>query len=130
LRPRVPRLMLATRACHRAALLSASSSTCRPLPSSCNLVARHFERRLSTHTSSSAISPSRRNLSTPTAPRRAQYSRFDEDPNRPPSHSTGIQRRDIIIYTLGAGSAIYYIFQCVIPIFNISSLVPRHLPLF
>jgi hypothetical protein len=119
---RYPRLMHATRACRRAAaLLSTSSLTCR-LPSSCSLVSRHLERilvlsrsppRLPTLTSDS-VSSSRRNLSTSTPPRRAQYSRFDDDPNHPPPHSRGFQKRDIIIYTLGAGSAVYYIFQCVI----------------
>ena len=119
-----PRLMHATRACRRAALLSASSLKCYPPPSSYSLAARHIERGLFLSrcpprlgppilTNRSAGSSSRRNLSTSTAPRRAQYSRFDDDPNRPPSQSTGFQTRDIIICTLGAGSVIYYIFQYV-----------------
>lgn len=116
--------MHATRTCSRAPLSALRS--CRP-SSSCNLAARHLERtffvsptryppRLPALTCDSVSFPSsRRDLSTfPTTPRRAQYSRFDDDPNRPPPHSAGIQRRDIIIYTVAAGSVIYYIAQCVI----------------
>ncbi|KAF8489552.1 peptidase family M48-domain-containing protein [Russula emetica] len=109
-------MMHAIRTCRRAPLSALRS--CRP-SSSCNLGARHLERTFflsptrypptPTCDSVSFLS-SRRNLSrSPTTPRRAQYSRFDDDPNRPPPHSAGIQRRDIIIYTLAAGSVIYYI---------------------
>lgn len=124
-------MMYAARTCRRAPL--SASRSCRPL-SSCNLAARHLERtffvsptryppRLPTLTYDSVSFPSsRRNLSiSPTKPRRAQYSRFDDDPNRPPPHSAGIQRRDIIIYTLTAGSVIYYIVQCVIYVLHLIS---------
>ena len=104
--------------------------SCRPSPA-CNPVARHIERTL--FVSPARYPPrlpklsrdsvfSRRNLSiSPTPPRRAQYSRFDDDPNRPPPKSAGIQRRDIIIYTLAAGSIIYYIVQCVIYVLHLIS---------
>lgn len=125
-------MMYAARTCRRAPLSALRS--CRP-PSSCNLAARHLERtffvsptrylpRLPTLTSydSVPVPSSRRNLSiSPTTPRRAQYSRFDDDPNRPPPHSAGIQRRDIIICTLVAGSVIYYIVQCVIYVSHLIS---------
>jgi hypothetical protein len=125
--------MHATRTCSRAPLSALRS--CRPF-SSCNLAARHLERtffvsptryhppRLPTLTCDSLSFPSlsRRNLSiSPTTPRRAQYSRFDDDPNRPPPHSAGIQRRDIIIYTIAAGSVIYYTVQCVIYVLHLIS---------
>jgi hypothetical protein len=106
------------RACRAAALRSSFTSR---LPSGSNLVSRHLERRLVLSRcpprlptlTNDFVSSSRRNLSTSTPPRRAQYSRFDDDPNRPPPQSLGFQKRDIIIYTLGAGSVVYYIFQCV-----------------
>ncbi|KAI9511952.1 peptidase family M48-domain-containing protein [Russula earlei] len=66
-----------------------------------NLV-RHFERK-------HLLLASHRNLSIST-PRRAQYSRFDDNPNRP-RPPTGLQKRDVIIYTLGVGSIVYYIFH-------------------
>ena len=113
--------MHATRACRRAAALRSTSSFTSHLSSGSNLVSRHLKRRLvPSHCpprpptlTSASVSSSRRNLSTSTPPRRAQYSRFDDDPDRPPPQSTGFQKRDIIIYTLGAGSAVYYIFQSV-----------------
>ena len=124
-------MMLATRTCSRASLSALRS--CRP-SSSYNLAARHLERtfflsptryppRLPTLTYDSFSLPSsRRDLSmSPTTPRRAQYSRFDDGPNRAPPHSAGIQRRDIIIYTVGAGSVIYFIFQCVIHVLHLIS---------
>ncbi len=123
----------------RASLVYTSSLRSSRLSSSCNLAARHLERslflsptryppRIPTLTRDSVPTlSSRRNLSIyPTPPHRAQYSRFDDDPNRPPPHSAGIQKRDIVIYTLVAGSVVYYIVQCVF-IFYISSLMPRHL---
>jgi hypothetical protein len=106
-----------------------ATRVCRTLSLSCRsppLAARHLEHRLfrlPTLTSNS----SRRNLSTSTTPRRAQYSRFDDDPNRPPPPSLEIQKRDIIIYTLGAGSIVYYIFQCVLCYTSLVSPVPLHL---
>ena len=137
LRPRVSIVMMyATRTCSRAPLSALRS--CRP-SSSCNLAARHLERtlfvsptryppRLPTPTFDPVSFPSsRRNLSiSPTPPRRAQYSRFDDDPNYPPPHSAGTQRRDIIIYTLAAGSVIYYFVQCVIYVLHLIShaLIP------
>ncbi|KAH9169804.1 hypothetical protein EDB89DRAFT_1908314 [Lactarius sanguifluus] len=47
-------------------------------------------------------------------PRRAQYSRFDDHPNhqdsnRPPPSFSAFQRRDVIIYSLGVGSVVYYL---------------------
>jgi hypothetical protein len=100
--------MHAARACRASGLAAASSLRCRP--TSYNLAHRSTRR---TPTTSSGSLPSRRNVSTST-PHRAQYTRFDDDPNRPPPPSAGLQRRDIIIYTLGAGSVIYYFAQCVI----------------
>jgi hypothetical protein len=125
-------MMYATRTCRRAPLSALRS--CRP-SSICDPAARHLERtffvsptryppRLPTPATCDSVSfpSSRRGLSiSPTTPRRAQYSRFDDDPNRPPPHSGGIQRRDIIIYTLVAGSVIYYIVQCVIYILHLIS---------
>jgi hypothetical protein len=118
----------ATRTCRRAPLPALRS--CRP-SSSCNLAARHIERTFFVSptryppglpTLTCSFPSSRRNLSIyPTTPRRAQYSRFDDDPNRPPPHSAGIQRRDIIIYTLAAGSVIYYFVQCVIYVLHLIS---------
>ena len=121
-------MMHATRTCRRAPLSALRS--CRP-SSSCNLAVRHLERTLfvsptryppklpGVSCDSVSFPLSRRNLSTsPTTRRRAQYSRFDDDPNRPPPHSAGIQRRDIIIYTVAGGSVIYYIVQCVIYVFS------------
>jgi len=118
---------------HAIQLHARSLRSCR-LPSSCHLAARHLERtlflsptrytpRLPTLTRDSVSLPSsRRNLSIyPTPPRQAQYSRFDDDPNRPPPHAAGIQKRDIIIYTLAAGSVIYYIVQCVIYVLHLIS---------
>ena len=130
-------MMHATRICTRAPLSALRS--CRP-SSSCNPAARHLQRtflvsptrynpRLPTLTCDSVSLPSsRRNLSiSPTTPRRAQYSRFDDDPNRTPPHSAGIQRRDIIIYTLVAGSVIYYIVQCVIYVSHLIDLISHPL---
>ena len=125
--------MYATRTWRRAPLSALRS--CRP-SSTCNLAARHLELQRTFFVSSTRYPPrlptltydsvsfpsSRRNLSiSPTAPRRAQYSRFDDDPNRPPPQSGGIQGRDIIIYTLVAGSVTYYIVQCVIYVLHLIS---------
>ncbi|KAI0246822.1 peptidase family M48-domain-containing protein [Lactifluus subvellereus] len=101
--------MHAIRACR--AFLTAGSLTCRP---SCSRALRHLESRVPSRfpSRSSVFPPSSRSLSIST-PRRAQYSRFDDDPNRPPPSSagSGFQTRDIVIYTLGAGSIVYYIYH-------------------
>ncbi|KAF8259043.1 hypothetical protein EI94DRAFT_1752577 [Lactarius quietus] len=105
--------MLATRACRALPILQVAvrSSKCRQ---SLSTSIRHLESRVQTrslprHTVS--LSPYR-NLSI-SVPRRAQYSRFDDhssqDPNRPPPPPfSGLQRRDVIIYTIGFGSVVYY----------------------
>ncbi|KAH9981802.1 peptidase family M48-domain-containing protein [Russula compacta] len=97
--------MHGARAC-RPPLLVASSW--RRLPTASNLVERRLLSRFLPR--ASVYSPSHRNLSTST-PCKAQYSRFEDDPNRPPPPSAGFQRRDVIIYTLGAGSIAYYFFH-------------------
>src|ERR1700691_2869899 len=117
--------MFAARTCRALPpFLAASTSGCRPSPST---LIRHLE--------CSSRSPPRRiaapwsphrNIST-SAVRRAQYSRFDDhpnqDPNRPPPSFSGFQRRDVIIYTLGVGSVVYYLLQCVIVLpFHLTSL--------
>jgi len=107
--------MYITRACRALALLRQGPAV-SPLRCLSSSSARHFEWR---HLSSrppprppNVSLRSHRNLSASTC-RRAQYSRFDDHPNgaRPTAE---LQRRDVIIYTLGAGSIVYYIFQCVI----------------
>ncbi|KAH8986768.1 peptidase family M48-domain-containing protein [Lactarius hatsudake] len=92
--------------------LSASSSRYRPTPSA---LIRHLESRVQTRLPPRRTVPlsPHRNISI-SAARRAQYSRFDDhpshqDPNRPPPSFSGFQRRDVIIYTLGVGSVVYYL---------------------
>lgn len=101
--------MQAARACRRAPLLAAASaSSLRCHPTSHNL-ARQLTRGPLLVSSSSF--PSHRNVSTSTPLRAAQYTRFEDDPNRPPPPFRRFQTRDVIIYTLGAGSIIYYFIQ-------------------
>ncbi|KAN0137529.1 peptidase family M48 domain containing protein [Lactarius tabidus] len=102
--------MFATRTCRALPFLAARSSRCRPS------LLHHLESRVQT------CSPPRRivsllphrNLSA-SAASRAQYSRFDDHPNQDPNHQSsplaGLQRRDVIIYTIGIGSVIYYLFH-------------------
>ena len=92
--------MHATRACRRAPLF-ATAGFLRCRPTSHNFVHRSTRSPLSSH----------RNVSTSTPLRAAQYTRFEDDPNRPPPPFRGFQTRDVIIYTLGAGSIIYYFIQ-------------------
>lgn len=116
--------MHATRACRRASLpvlAAAASSSFRSRPTSYNLI-HHLARRSPPGPSGPFSHPSHRNLSI-SAPRRAQYTRFDDGPSRPPPPSAGFQNRDIIIYTLGAGSIVYYFFQCVITYILVSRLL-------
>ncbi|KAI9433225.1 hypothetical protein H4582DRAFT_1989770 [Lactarius indigo] len=94
--------------------LAASSSRCRPTLSPLVLHG-HLESRVQTRFPPRFISPlsPHRNISI-SAARRAQYSRFDDhsnhqDPNPPPPSFSGLQRRDVIIYTLGVGSVAYYL---------------------
>jgi hypothetical protein len=103
--------MHAIRACR--AFLTAGSLTCQR---SCSHPLRHLERRIPSRFPSrnSVFSPSYRNLSIST-PRRAQYSRFDNYPSRPPPSSagSGFQTRDIVIQTVAGGFIAYVVFQCV-----------------
>ena len=113
----------------RAPFFASALRSCRPSPAY-SPAARHIERtlfvsparyppRLPKQTRDSVSS--RRNLSiSPTPPRRAQYSRFDDDPNRPRPQFAGI-RRDVIIYTLATGSVTYIIVQCVIYVLHLIS---------
>ena len=108
--------MLATRTCRALPFLAARSSRCRPFQST---LIHHLESRLQTRSPPRHIVPSfpHRNLSI-SAPLRAQYSRFDDHPNQdanrpPPPSFSALQRRDVIIYTIGIGSVVYYLFQCV-----------------
>ncbi|KAI9456016.1 hypothetical protein BJY52DRAFT_1277558 [Lactarius psammicola] len=103
--------MFATRTCRTLPFLAANSSRCRASPSA---LIRHLESRAQTRSPPRRIvslSP-HRNISI-SAARRAQYSRFDDHPkpgpNSPPPLFSGLQRRDVIIYTLGVGSVVYYL---------------------
>lgn len=118
--------MLATRTCRTLPFLAASSLRCRPSPTT---LIRHLESRAQTRSPprriAAPLSP-HRNISI-SAARRAQYSRFDDhpnqDPNSPPPSFSRLQRRDVIIYTLGVGSVVYYLLQCVIVfLFHLTSL--------
>jgi hypothetical protein len=97
---------------------------CRPF-----LTARSFRRRppsdpLLLHLESRILSrlPSRCSVNLPSyrnfsrsSTRRVQYSRFDDDPNRPSqfSESSRLKTRDVVIYTVATGAIVYYFVQCV-----------------
>ena len=118
--------MFATRTCRALPFLAASSLRCRPSPST---LIHHLKSGVRTRSLPRQIaspwSP-HRNISISSACR-AQYSRFDDHPNQDPNHPpplfSGLQRRDVIIYTLGIGSVVYYFLQCVIVLHSHSTFL-------
>ena len=97
--------------------LATKSLKCQPSPST---LIRHFDSRIQTDSS-------HRQIAAPWSPHwnisissacRVQHSRFDDhanqDPNRPPTRLAELQRRNVVICTLGVGYVVYYVPQRVI----------------